>query len=683
MFLLPLKLLICRLGFLSRFWLLLVCFFALFFLQASETKAQFSCPLETSDPNQQLDFKYQALCAPCISSVSPTPEDNLFGITLEAPVLATPAPDWLYEGAGYNIVDLGQKSLLNGSAVQFSYSVGVAPVCVFYQLQWLDTFLYVGGAYDFTVLAALNGNTFNLTSGMFDGDGTSMLCNQFSADMFPNDGSTFVDISASGTLSVSAMWNYIGFEGQPTPSSITDHDIVQAWLLVPATSTVVPTVAPTVTSTVVPTVAPTSAPVYYVGSNALSVPVINSIGLVGGWQFVDTLVSVYLPESVGWIADFTAFSGDCEIGGNILTDVPRQLWSTHSFYTSGSASSLLALFTDNFTYDAVSTSGALTGFSGVTFMYFSVSRPAATYYGKITQGGWSCSSSFTLSGIYPVIYGAPPTPTPTGLPLVTPDYCSSWHYIGTPDSYYETLAAPTPTPSPTPSPTFTASPKPPTPNMTQTLGFFGSPSATWLGWQTATGVYVGATMTMWAINSPTPSPIYTWSPSPTMTAWCQDLTNYALCTVSAQTARAQTQTAVASPSLIPFGATMQAATWQVGQVTQVAGYRTATAVAGEVASNLQSVPNSAGGLAPGGEYGTGGNGGSGAGLNFNFSLSVVGGSCILVIPDFDLGIVRLRPVQVCVRWVSFPEMELFGIPIPFDAILIFPLMAIAGWILRL
>jgi hypothetical protein len=297
--------------------------------------------------------------------------------------------------------------------------------------------------------------------------------------------------------------------------------------------------------------------------------------------------------------------------------------------------------------------GGQTYYTGDSFCLSVTPTPTAT----LDPLGPTWTPTATRTALATFTRTPSPTPTEASLGAGTPGYCGQWAYLRTP-SPAPVISSSTPTPSPTPNVTRTQI------SLHQTATAVGPGNATQLAgtvWAVATATVMHNTQAAQATGTATIAPYHTalaatqtQGPSATAQAyitstWVASTPGNEVIATSAARATAYMGTAQALST--------QASNPGNTSLTQCFG------------ANCQS-PQAGDGL---------GLGGNGLGLGFNLNLTV--GQCYTLLPSGNLGAgVSWRRIQVCVRWVAFPYIEILAIRLPIELLL---LPMAVGLLLRL
>jgi hypothetical protein len=270
------------------------------------------------------------------------------------------------------------------------------------------------------------------------------------------------------------------------------------------------------------------------------------------------------------------------------------------------------------------------------------------------------------------------TPSPTRTPKLEnldpddPAYCMVWDYLHTPTPTLQGTATASPTPrysaTPSATPTSTATL---TPHITMTQVSL---------WKTATalvGPNPGGTATANAVSVWGTGTADAYRLSLTGTSMAITLTQNPLATATQAAQQTQTQAPQAT-SQAQSTATAAAATSDWMNSTP-GNQGTATAQAwGTLVSTLQN------GAGSGGDTMSGDEGniveGGGSGFGFGFSTTTRLGSCMDLLPETNIMRLKTPRIRMCIRWVSFPSIKLFGVRVPIELVLLPAVMRIIAWI---
>jgi hypothetical protein len=72
--------------------------------------------------------------------------------------------------------------------------------------------------------------------------------------------------------------------------------------------------------------------------------------------------------------------------------------------------------------------------------------------------------------------------------------------------------------------------------------------------------------------------------------------------------------------------------------------------------------------------------GGGSGFGFGFSTTTRLGSCMDLLPETNIMRLKTPRIRMCIRWVSFPSIKLFGVRVPIELVLLPAVMRIIAWI---
>lgn len=266
------------------------------------------------------------------------------------------------------------------------------------------------------------------------------------------------------------------------------------------------------------------------------------------------------------------------------------------------------------------------------------------------------------------------TRTPTLTPTYSNDpndanYCSRWDYRHTP-----TPTMSTPTPSVTLTPTLNATATQNSLNQTATIVGSGTATqnaGTALAGQTATaqGGTHSAEMTGTATIAPYhTSTAQTATAAPTATAAAQ-LTQTWIASTPGNDGLA-TQIARATSYQSTMGAATAAAQGTRSPSSDGNGFASEDE-GGNGPNEYENCTGDCGSPSGGGESddnGVDGSGGSGLGLGFN--LNPIRGKCYTLLPSANLGAVSWPTVRACIQWVAFPHIEILGIVVPIELLLL-------------
>ena len=654
------------------------------FLVTGSVSAQgSSCPTPgyTGDPSL-LDFKWRALCSSCLTTQgTPVPIDPYFGITINtaAPVSGVP---FTSDNISYMITPVLSGNLLNGGYLSGSVSVDNPVLCTIWTS---NAYQYPDYSYNFGVPGGSLGAAYGFSDGLgayqWFGPNLGYMVPYYSDGAIGDAGYLMLHPStcgaalrALGSLNDFYYWDALGsvpggsydvnvtanwvFDspGAPTPSGAglgyINFSLYVVTVAGPSATLVPPTLTPSPSPSPSPSPLPsaTPAPSYYV-TKTLGALALNdydmTLGYVGHWVVAHTVA----PSALWWRSSGFSSATWSTVWGEATNTEPSALVAGDGWHCAGH----------------ITICNGIAAQAGRTFAQ-SGGIALRTYPGTYNANIWTNGNGRTVTDLEFWAYGVGPSPTagptaspspspsPTAGPTLNPTvaYCQQPHYLGTPEQYY--YASPTPIATATPV----------MPNATAT---YDSMTVTPVLAATATKIAQELSATMAYYISPTPRTFPTWTPTP-----------YTITPTPGDGAQATSQAVNATSTAAAFGTLSASATSEVYSATVIAGQATMRAVA-----TLEAAASVPGGTTSGNFAGSTMGTGPGVsdGFVFNMGMGWYQGGCYTIIPDANLKLVQLRKVQVCVRWVQFPQMVLFGVPIPFDAILIIPLMGLVRWVYSL